>query len=182
MLLIAVLIVGATGEDVAAAYALREVPKHIGDVLKSPSTAKYAVKSVEPAQVSSAFVEPRYVVEGSVDSQNGFGAELRTGWKAVVHVDGVRPELLAVMVGDEDKGVFLADAAKRYRPAMVKRVRQDLEARRDNVRERAKKVPLKKRKLFVDRETRRLLADARKYGLKPGQVAEILGISSEALP
>jgi hypothetical protein len=178
-LITAALVLAAdTGEGIASAFALKDAPNHLEDVLKSPATAKYAVKSAERLGPSNTLVDPRYTVRGSVDSANGFGALVRSPWMAVVHIDGTTPKLLGLTIGEDDdvKGVYLAPADQRFKPALIKRVRDDLQARRDRLRAQAAKVPVKKRKVFVQRETQRLLAEAKKYGLTPQQVAEILKV------
>ena len=55
----------------------------VGDRLKAPSTARFS--GVEEASVSRSQASPKwFTVRGWVDSQNGFGAQMRNDFSCVV--------------------------------------------------------------------------------------------------
>lgn len=68
-------------------YALTACQAHVLDRLKAPASAKfpdrYNVKR-SPHQV--------YLIESYVDSQNSYGAMLRSGWRCKIQFDGGLPE------------------------------------------------------------------------------------------
>lgn len=67
------------GDDYFAAIAAAKII--VKDKLKSPSSAKFPISDSEYV-VKKALTENDWVVSGYVDSQNGFGAMIRTTWIA----------------------------------------------------------------------------------------------------
>lgn len=88
---------GADEDDPAVirAGAEQACQEWVTDRLKAPSTAEfvdvYATKGqadlTEQDIYDGKLDESVYTVKGSVDSQNGFGAMLRTGWTCEVKLD-----------------------------------------------------------------------------------------------
>lgn len=59
---------------------------YVEQILKSPSTAKFGNDSVEDLG------EGRYRVSNYVDSQNSFGATMRSDWTAIMKYSGSSPD------------------------------------------------------------------------------------------
>lgn len=76
--------------DDAARYCERSV----GEELKAPGTAEFGEASVDVGE------NGRYVVSGSVDAQNSFGAMIRTGYQCTVDDTGDSWELVRVVLDD----------------------------------------------------------------------------------
>lgn len=181
-MLLTIAVVSLLGVDEAAIgkFAESKVPKYIDEVLKSPSTAKYSVKSVKAAARSSTLAPGRYIVDGAVDAQNGFGAMMRMGWKASVRVgDNDKLELLVVAVGDDDKTKFLyqAPAEMRYRKEVYEGVRADYRAWLERMKPVWAKTPVKKRQALQSRDIKKQLAEVcKRFQLDVTDVNEILGL------
>lgn len=74
-------------EDVAADAKRACTEQFIPTRLKAPATAKFT--DVEISSDTSSVGET-YTVTGSVDSQNGFGALIRSKFTCIVHANGDR--------------------------------------------------------------------------------------------
>lgn len=59
--------------------------RHVKAALTSPSTADFPFLDFQSVKISGQ----KYLVQSYVDSQNGFGAMVRTNWACVIEHDGV---------------------------------------------------------------------------------------------
>lgn len=84
-------------EDPAAGAKRACTEEFVPAKLKAPATAKFS--DVEIASVDTSSVGETYTVTGSVDSQNGFGALIRSEFTCITHLDGGRWELNSAAVG-----------------------------------------------------------------------------------
>lgn len=163
-------------------FATKEATRHVSEILKSPSTAKFEAVEVYRPAPSTFLRQGRYCVKGHVDSQNGFGATVRSGWVVTVALDEKEePELLAVSYfegrGDKLTSVYLAHASKRYRSDVYDRVRADYKVSVDKFREQAKRYPTSKRAMFLERNAKQFVeASRKKFGLDQSQILDILEI------
>lgn len=159
-------------------FAIKEAKARVDDILKSPKSAEYGVSLVEPSEPDSVLVPGRLMVKGFVDSRNGFGAEVRVKWVAVVRAPkGETPELLALVYEDTDgdaQVLYVARPSRRYSPEVYKKVKADFEAMTAKYRKRLASVPLKKRGIFLDRYVNEFVQGGKKYGLNAVQMKEIV--------
>ncbi len=90
------------GEDYAESeYAEAATFSFIKQTLKSPTTAQFEASDV------SLMPDDRWMVEGTVDSQNSFGAMIRQNFIAVVYRDDIGDwRLLYLKLGDDEIGTF----------------------------------------------------------------------------
>ena len=86
----------SSSEIKAGVYALAEkcVKKH----LKSPSSAKFSPMSDCEFEKGSGNV---YMMAGTVESENSFGAMISETWGIMAEVDGDKVSLVMVQIGDQ---------------------------------------------------------------------------------
>jgi hypothetical protein len=89
--------------------------------LRAPASAKYPLSTVKGAPLPKiAGLPPLYIVTGSVDSQNGFGAMIRETWSLYLSWNGGRLEPFRVDLGRE-RFTVRADFEKRVNAALEAR-------------------------------------------------------------
>ena len=177
LLFVAVGLVGFGAPDFEA-FALKVAPAYVDDILKSPTTAKYAVKAVKRRDPSSVLVPGRYMVTGHVDAADAFGTPVRAEWAAVVRDDGGKPVLLALVYveGGSTQTLYVAPASRRFRKEVIARVKADFAAASAKYRKRLGSVPRSKRSLFLNRYTDEFIRGGKaKYGLDATQMLAIIG-------
>lgn len=87
------------------------------NALKAPSTAKFSNPYSDADTGWSPYGFNQWKAFGHVDSQNSFGAMLRSQWLAVVKLSGDNYEVLYLRVGEDETGPMPAIAAALGRPA-----------------------------------------------------------------
>lgn len=180
MLLLLIASLGLADDGTLGQFASIEVRPFIRPLLKSPASAQFGYTEVSPAAPSACLRQGRYIVDGYVDSQNGFGALIRSEWKGVVALDqNKRPELLFVTFkpsGGKEVVVAKAEASRRFRPEVYQKVRDVHREKEEKLREQMKKLPASKKKAFYAKAGRTFVADCKRlFDLDPEEVLEILG-------
>ena len=97
--ILAIVVTSASGGSSTSAPAASDAPQQVSlitaytisqnyvrAILKAPSTADFPF-----ADFKAAKIDDQYVVEAYVDSQNGFGAQIRSNWRTKLKYNGGEP-------------------------------------------------------------------------------------------
>lgn len=85
--------------------------KLILKLLKAPATARFSELGKDEEATLAVLAPDAWEAGGFVDSQNSFGALLRSSWRMVLKLEGDKPTLLYIKFGDDETGNL--EAAKR---------------------------------------------------------------------
>lgn len=161
------------------AFALAEATKRVGEILKNPAGAHYAVKEARQTAPSRIYPNNRYVVTGYVDGTNSYGATIREDWTAIVLVPTAGPPalwgLLYAPGTTKSNVLYFAPPAPRFDPEVYNGVRKEFAAVSARYRHQIERLPVRARERTLERYTREFIATAqKKYGLTTEQALEII--------
>ncbi|QDT39718.1 hypothetical protein [Stratiformator vulcanicus] len=129
-------------------YSAMSIAKEaVKKTLKAPSTAEFPSLTWSTGNKLTTDSDGRIWIESYVDSQNGFGAQIRTEWSAVLQpLSSTQANILFLQVGEtivvDKMSALLAEKQRELEVARLAAKRAEAEAKAKAERERLAKIDL----------------------------------------